>query len=380
MALDVHSEFDLPQDRVWLNAAHQGPLPRVSADAVAEMVEWKLQPHHLQPHDSFTDLPERLRASIAELIHADNSEVVLANSASYGLHVIANGLDLREGDEVVVAADDFPSDVLPWIRRSRHSGITVKSVEPTGAIPSADEIASAVTSRTRVVCLPWVHSFSGQVLDIDAIGEICRRADALFVVNGSQGVGAIPMAVQAHPIDALISVGFKWLCGPYGTGFAWLDSRALERIRPTKLYWLNVLTTEDLEGEEIDLSTVSPDPPGCFDIFGTANFFNFAGLLSAIELIRRVGVDRIHRHDLSLCSNLVGELADSRFEVHQRGDPDRLSSILFVRPTSEPLEAVASRLKAGQIDVAVRNGMIRLSPHLYNTRADVDRTLEVLIP
>ncbi len=380
MALDVHGEFDLPQERVWLNAAHQGPLPKAAANAVAEMVKLKLQPHHLQPHHSFADLPERLRASIADLIHADNSEVVLANSASYGLHVIANGLHLREGDEVVVASNDFPSDVLPWIHRRRRSGIVVKAVQPDDAVPSADEIASAVTSRTRVVCLPWVHSFSGQVLDIDAIGEICRRADALFVVNGSQGVGAIPMAVQAHPIDVLISVGFKWLCGPYGTGFAWLGPRALERVRPTKLYWLNALTTKDLEGEEIDLSTVSPEPPGCFDIFGTANFFNFAGLLSAVELIRRIGVDRIHRHDLSLSSDLVGELADSRYEVHQRGDPDRLSSILFLRPTSEPLEAVASRLKAGQIDVAVRNGMIRLSPHLYNTRADVDRTLEVLLP
>jgi cysteine desulfurase/selenocysteine lyase len=140
-----------------------------------------------------------------------------------------------------------------------------------------------VTDRTRVVCLPWVHSFSGHVLDLDAIGQICRSSDALFVVNGSQGVGALPISVRHRPIDVLISVGFKWLCGPYGTGFAWLGPRALERIRPTKLYWLSALTTEDLEEPHLDLRTVSPEPPGCFDIFGTANFFNFAGLLEAIE-------------------------------------------------------------------------------------------------
>lgn len=378
MILDVGSEFDLADDRVWLNAAHQGPLPMVAADAVADMVEWKLRPHHLQPHHAFTDLPEHLRASIAGLVGAEASEVALSNSASYGLHVVANGLQLEAGDEVVVAANDFPSDILPWMHRRQRSPITIRTIEPAGAVPSADEVASAVTRRTRAVCLTWVHSFSGQVLDLDAIGQVTRDAGALFVVNGSQGVGAIPMSVRDHPIDVLISVGFKWLCGPYGTGFAWFGPRALEQIRPTKLYWLNALTTEDLEGTEVDLTDVSPDPPGCFDIFGTANFFNFAGLVAAVELIGRIGVERIHRHNLTLASQLVEELDSGSYEVQIRGHPGRLSSILFLRPTREPVETVAARLEAARIDVAVRAGMIRLSSHLYNTPADVGRTLAAL--
>ncbi len=378
MILDVAGAFDLPADRVWLNTAHQGPLPRVAADAVAEMVEWKLRPHHLQSHKAFTELPDRLRSSIAELVDADASEVVLANSASYGLHLVANGLDLRAGDEVVVASNDFPSDVLPWMHRRTRSGITIKTIEPAGGVPSADEIASVVTARTRVVCMTWVHSFSGHVLDLDAIGQICRSVDALFVVNGAQGVGAIPIRVSGHPIDVLISVGFKWLCGPYGTGFAWLGPRALERVGPTKLYWLNTLTTEDLEESHVDLSRASPKPPGCFDIFGTANFFNFAGLLAATNLIRSISVEAIHRHNLALASMLVEQLDAARYQVQDRGHPDRRSSIVFLRPTIEPLEAIIARLVRAKIDVAVRAGMIRLAPHLYNTPDDVARTLEAL--
>lgn len=378
MVLDVGSEFGLAGDRVWLNAAHQGPLPRVAADAVADMVEWKLNPHHLQPHRAFTDLPEHLRSSIGRLVGAEASEVALGNSASYGLHLVANALQFEAGDEVVVAANDFPSDILPWMHRRQRSPITIKTIEPAGAVPSADEIASVVTRRTRVVCLTWVHSFSGQVLDLDGIGQVTRDSGALFVVNGSQGVGAIPISVHAHPIDVLISVGFKWLCGPYGTGFSWFGPRSLEQMRPTKLYWLNALTTEDLEGTEVDLTDVSPDPPGCFDIFGTANFFNFAGLVEAVELIGRIGVERIHRHNLTLAAQLVDELDSDSYEVQPREQSDRLSSILFLRPTREPVETVAARLEAARIDVAVRAGMIRLSPHLYNTPADVSRTLDVL--
>lgn len=138
-----------------MNAAHQGPLPLVAADAVADMVEWKLRPHHLQPHHAFTDLPERLRGSIAGLVGAEAWEVVLGNSASYGLHLVADGLQLEQGDEVVVAANDFPSDILPWMHRRRRSPITLRTIEPAGAVPSADEIATTLTRRTRVVCLTW---------------------------------------------------------------------------------------------------------------------------------------------------------------------------------------------------------------------------------
>ena len=278
----------------------------------------------------------------------------------------------------MIAANDFPSDILPWVHRRRRSGITIRSIEPAGEVPSADEVASVVTDRTRVVCLSWVHSFSGQLLDLEAVGQICRGADALFVLNGSQGVGAIPIAMSDLPLDALISVGFKWLCGPYGTGFACLGPRALEQIRPTKLYWLNTLSTEDLEGTDLDVDHVTADPPGCFDIFGTANFFNFAGLLASVDLIRRVGVEHIHEHNLALASQLTEQLNRDGYEVMSRGPSDRLSSILFVRPTTEPLQTVASRLADARIDVAVRAGMLRLSPHFYNTPRDVGRAVEAL--
>ncbi|MFV2038643.1 MAG: aminotransferase class V-fold PLP-dependent enzyme [Acidimicrobiales bacterium] len=375
--LDVASEFDLAPDRVWLSASHQGPLPRRATEAVQQMLLWKQQPHHLQTAAAFSDLIQRLRKALATLVSAPEAEIVLANSASYGLHLLSNGLGLAEGDEVIVAANDFPSDILPW-SRLEQSGVKVVRVQPAGLVLSADEVASAVTAQTRVVCLTWVHSFSGNVIDLDAIGEVCRRADALFVVNGSQGVGGLPISVHDHPVDALTSAGFKWLCGPYGTGLCWLGPRTLDRLSPTKLYWLSALTAEDLASADFDLAGLEPAATGRHDVFGTANFFNFAPFAASVELVLETGVERIQAHNQQLAARLIDGIDRSLFEVQDRGHPEHLSSIVFVRPTQRRPEDVWTHLDDAGIGVAQRVGLIRFAPHFYNSPADIDRALDVL--
>ncbi len=376
--LPLTAEFDLPSDRVWLNASHQGPLPRRAADAVARMVRWKQQPHNLMTPQPFTEIPENLRSTLARVLSASPDEIALANSSSYGLHLVANGLGLGPGDEVIVAGNDFPSDVLPWLRL-QQSGVTVKQLTPQHKVLTAAEIVPEITARTRAVCLTWVHSFSGHMIDVDAIGQLCREVGALFVVNGSQAVGAIPMTPSNHPIDALVSVGFKYLCGPYGTGFCWLGPNALTRLAPAKLYWLSALTADDLAKEQLDLdSVVAPESARQHDIFGTANFFNYAAWAESAALVERTGIADIYAHNLSLAARLIEQIDVKKFEPQHRGDPQRLSSIVFLRPLHRSLDEVATALADAGIDVARRRGMLRLAPHFYNGVDDVDRATEVL--
>jgi selenocysteine lyase/cysteine desulfurase len=375
--LDVSAQFDLPTDRVWLNASHQGPLPTRAADAVATMVRWKQQPHHLKTPQPFDEVPGNLRTSLADLLSVPSAEITLANSSSYGLHLVANGLELSDGDEVIVAANDFPSDILPWVRLERH-GVTVTRLHPHHQVLTADEIREAMTPQTRAVCLTWVHSFSGHVAALAAIGELCREHDAIFVVNGSQGVGAIPIAPHDLPIDALIGVGFKWLCGPYGTGFCWLGPRAEERIEAQKLYWLNSLDTNDLAAAELDFSSITPATVGRHDVFGTANFFNFAALVESVRLVADTGVDRIHDHNMGLTERLVAGVDPHRFLVEDRGDPERRSSIVFLAPVDRTLDEAYEQLDAAGIDVSRRRGLLRIAPHFYNTADDIGRTIATL--
>lgn len=368
-------EFDLEGQAVWLNSAHQGRLPRRAARALDEAVGWKLHPEMLASSAPFSEVPKRVRRVLARLLGAEEEDVVLSNSASYGLHLIAQGLNLGTGDEVLVPANDFPSDVLPWLLL-RDRGVRVHMIEPADEVLTAEEVDAELTDRTKVVCLTWVHSFSGRVADLDRIGRVCRSRGAWFVVNGSQAVGVRPIAVESLPIDALVSAGFKWLCGPYGTGVCWLRPELRDAMRPTKLYWLSALSVEDLAAPSLDLGSITPARTGGLDIFGTANFFNHVPFAAAVELMLELGVEKVGQYVDSLVLRLLGGIEHSRYRLVS--SPDVRSSIVVVEPATEPAGEVFDRLVAGGVQVAHRRGRIRISPHLYNVPHEIDRALELL--
>jgi len=346
-----------------------------AARALHGAIDWKLHPEMLATSQRFSEVPARLRQALALLLGVRTAEVVLANSASYGLHLIAHGLDLRPGDEVIVATNDFPSNVLPWLLL-RERGVEVHQVEPTDEVLTVDELERALGPRTRAVCLSWVHSFSGQVLDIEAVGALCRSRGVWFVVNGSQAVGVRPIALEGLPVDALATVGFKWLCGPYGTGMCYISSTLQDRMTPQKLYWLSALSVDDLAAPSLNLSSLQPRRTGRLDIFGTANFFNFVPFAAAVELLTQLGVDRIAAHVDALIVRVLAGLDRSRYRLVS--SPDNRSSLIVIEPLDESTEAVVERLTAAHVYVAQRRGRLRISPHLYNTQHEIDRLLDLL--
>jgi cysteine desulfurase / selenocysteine lyase len=369
------SEFEFEERSIWLNTAHQGRLPRRAAVAVAEAVRWKQHPELLATPDRFSEVPARLRLALARVLGARQDDVVLANSASYGLHLVANGLELGPGDEVVVAANDFPSDILPWLSL-RDRGVAVRMVEPQAEVLTPGEVQAALTRRTRVVCLTWVHSFSGRVVDLAGIGQLCRSRGVWLVVNGSQAVGAMPVDVQALPVDALVSVGFKWLCGPYGTGVCWLRPELFDALRPAKLYWLSALSADDLAAPRLDLEAVTPRRQGRLDVFGTANFFNHVPFTAALELLLDLGIDEVAGYVDGLVVRLLGGIDRARFRLVS--SEEVRSPLVMVEPLREASAEVLERLAAAGVHVAHRRGRIRISPHLYNTADEIDRALELL--
>jgi cysteine desulfurase/selenocysteine lyase len=369
------SEFELEESSIWLNTAHQGRLPRCAVGALAEAVRWKLHPELLAGSDRFSEVPSRLRGALARVLGAREDDVVLANSASYGLHLIANGLELGAGDEVVVPANDFPSDILPWLSL-RDRGVEVRMVAPEGEVLTPDEVEAALTPRTRVVCLTWVHSFSGRVVDLAGVGRACRSRGVWLVVNGSQAVGAMPVDVQRLPVDAMVSVGFKWLCGPYGTGVCWLHPELFDALRPGKLYWLSALTAEDLAAPSLDLESITPRRVGRLDVFGTASFFNHVPFAAALELRLELGIDEVAAYVDGLVLRLLAGIDRTRFRLVSAEDVR--SSLVVVEPLREASAEVVERLTAAGVHVAHRRGRVRISPHLYNTPDEIDRALELL--
>jgi cysteine desulfurase / selenocysteine lyase len=360
--------------RAWLNTAHQGAIPRAAVHAAHEAIGWKRTPHELTM-ERFEGVPRRLRSLLGALVHSDPDEIVLANSASYGLHAIANAYPWAEDDEVLVTAGDFPSDILPWLSLEPRFGVSVRRIRPSAKVVAPGELERAITPRTRLFCAPWVHSFSGCTADLDALGEICRRRGVYLVVNASQALGARPIDVGRAPIDALVSAGFKWLCGPYGTGFAWIRPSLRERLVQTKAYWLAQLTQADLGRDDLDV--VLERGTHDLDVFGTANFNNFVPWIASIESLLEIGLDRVQAHDDALVAHLIDRLHAAGAYVESPEEPAQRSTLVFFSHPDRARNQSLHRLLAGAgVDVAYRAGSLRASPHLYNGTADIDRLVD----
>lgn len=374
---DRSGDFGPFDGRVWLNCAHQAPLPGVAAAAARAAVGWKVQPWELTT-DRFTGVPARLRTALARLIGADEGEVILANSASHGLHLLANGIDWRDGDEVLCMRGDFPSDILPWLGLERR-GVRVRQLEPSSTVLSAAEVAAAITPRTRLLCTTWVHSFSGHAIDLDAVGTVCRQRGILFVANASQAIGARPVDVATAPVDALVCAGWKWLLGPYATGFCWIRRDLLDSLDYNQTYWLSMLTSDDLGRETLDLALATDIGARRYDVFGTANFFNFAPFAASIEYLLEIGIDAVRDHDDALVDRLIAGLPRGGFDLLSPEVGPRRSTLVFLSAKERARNReIHARLAAAGIHVAFRAGSLRIAPHIYNSPDDIDRALAVL--
>ncbi|HEU0172823.1 MAG TPA: aminotransferase class V-fold PLP-dependent enzyme [Blastocatellia bacterium] len=364
-------------NKLWLNCAHQGPLPRVAAGAAEEAIAWKRAPWSLTT-ERFSGVPQRLKQAIGHLINAPAEEIILGNSASYGLHLLANGIHWRAGDEVILMKDDFPSDILPWLMLAER-GVTLRFIEPRNFVPQADELVANITPATKVFCVTLVHSFSGYAVDMQALGEVCRARGVKFVLNASQALGTRVFNVKDTPVDAVVSVGFKWLCGPYGTGFCWLRQELRESLKRTQAYWLSMQTADELSGEQGAPMLRDDLGARAFDVFGTANFFNFKPWTASVEYLLAQGIENVAAHNDRLVSELIAGLDRRRYEIlSPLTGPQRSTLVLISHKQAERNPEIYERLRRQDIYVALRRGRLRISPHIHLTNDDIAQALDAL--
>jgi selenocysteine lyase/cysteine desulfurase len=373
-ALD--NRFGPFDDDVWLNCAHQGPLPFSARDAALDAVAAKVTPAAIAD-EAFTEVPDRLRGALARLIGAEVDDVLLANSTSYTLNVVAQGLSWRDEDEVVCVAGDFPATVVPW-RSLERKGVRVKLIGDGDGMVDAEAVSKAIGTHTRVVCLSWVFSFFGHAVDIASIAHVCRDRGVWCVVNASQAVGARPLNVESLGIDALACCGYKWLCGPYATGFGWLRPDLRAQLDYPQPHWLRAQTSRGLN-RALDYSMPDDTTASAFDVFCNANFFNFAPFTAAVEMLAEISVERIAVHDQQLIDELIASLDGSKYQLLSPLSGEQRSTLVYLsHQDPHANEGVAQGLKQRRITIAEREGRLRVAPHLYNSSQDIARLLDAL--
>lgn len=362
---DCRRDFNDFQGNIWLNAASEGPLPKPAQEALAESIVWKSQPYLLDI-PKFVQVPQSLKKSIGQLIGVSACDVILANSASYGIHVLANGIPWEAGDEVLLMQNDFPSDILPWLALEKK-GVVVKQIKPKDHVLTPAELKENITKRTKLFCVSEVHTFTGIAVDVKNLSAICRDSHVLFVLNLSQSAGVMPVNLSVLDVDAATCAGYKWLCGPYGTGFAYIKPALREALDLNLAYWTAYLSAEELNSTDA-LKIKELSHARKFDVFCTANFFNFVPFNATIEYWLKLGMDNVWAYNQTLIDAFIRHLDKKKYRIISSLEEGKRSGMVFIsHQSADKNPTVFKYLQENQVFPAFWKGHIRLSPHVYNT-------------
>ena len=200
----------------------------------------------------------------------------------------------------------------------------------------AELLAAAIGPRTRVVCLSWVFSFFGHAADLDSLGAVCRERGVWLVVNASQAVGARTLDVRAMPVDAIACCGWKWLCGPYATGFGWVSESLRAELDNPQPHWIRQKEASRVD-PAINYALADDSAARQLDVFANANFFNFRPFAAAVDHLLTIGPERIERHDQALVARLLESLEGTDYEVlSPREEPERSTLVFLSHRDSTP--------------------------------------------
>lgn len=360
-------EFPVTERFVYLNHAAVSPLSRRSAGAMTELAGDVLLNGSFH-YEEWMEAYEGLRAAAARLIHARDSEIALVKNTSEGIATIAMGLKWRAGDRIVCFREEFPANFLPW-QRLASQGVRIEVLSIQDPLERIDQACQGA----RLLAISYVNYLSGIRVDLNGIGEICRRRGCFYFVDAIQGMGAFPIDVEASGIDALAADGHKWMIGPEGCGLLYVREVRQNEIEPVEFGWTNVanygsysLTNDELRHDA-----------GRYEC-GTLNTIGCYGLKAALEFLLEVGVDRISAQVQALGDQIAAGAQSRGFELAAPRTPRNSAGIVSFRKPDVDARMIVHKLKNAGIQAAPRQGWVRAAPHFYISPADIDRMLAEL--
>lgn len=366
--------FEIEPDRAYFNAAYIGPVLREASLAGQAAFARKAQPWNIQPDDFFTHQAS-LRKELAKMIDARPEDIALVPSASYGLALAAANISLPAGGEIVTIEDQFPSQVYAaWRHAEEYSAKCITVARPENS-DWYSAIFANLGKNTALVSIPAVHWTDGTLTGLENISQWCRENDVPLVCDLSQSLGVMPFSVRETPVDFAIIAGYKWLLGPYGLSYVYVNPRYHENGRALEENWINRKGSENFAGL---VNYTAEYQPGArrFDFGENSAQHQLVSARLSLELLNKTGVEvisdflgQITRRIAKRATRLGFQLADARFRSRH------LMGLYY--PGNLPADTV-SWLAGRKVHVSVRGHSIRISPHIYNTDEDLERLLTAL--
>ena len=368
-------EFPVTRDKIFLAHAGVCPLPLRVAHAIRDYAALCTQ------GDQETLFPaqqmHRSRELAARLLDARPEEIAFVGPTSLALSFVAAGLGLKKNDTILIYFDDYPANVYPWMALAER-GVNVRFLHTRelGRIGSTD-VMDQVDEQTRLVALASCHFVSGYRIDLNAIGQALHQRNILFCVDAIQTLGAFP--TTAEHIDFLAADAHKWLLGPCAAGILYARKSLQERLRPTAFGWHNVYCPNYVAQEELVFRADARRYEA-----GSQNLLGLVGLNAAMELVLEIGIENIAAELLRKRALLVPALKNKGYCVLNAEAPlANASGIVTFYRDDVDMAPLYQKFEAADIITSLRSDRagrkyLRLSPHFYNTDAELGRVLEMV--
>jgi cysteine desulfurase/selenocysteine lyase len=362
-------------EAIYLNNASTGPLPQRTVEAQAAFNAARAAPFRITEDIQFDTLA-RSRELIGRLIGASPSTIALAVNTGAGLNLAAFALPLRPGDVVLGPDLEFPANVYPWMALARRRGVTYRRLPARHGLLDEDALERELQApAVKAVAISWVGFATGYRADVEALGRACRARGVYFIVDAIQGLGACTLDVGACQVDILACGGQKWLLAPWGSGFVYVREELIRHLEPHAVSWMAVQDSDDFT-RLLDYDLTWRQDARRFEQI-TLPYQDFAGLNASLELLHELGPREVERHVAELVDRVVAWASEQpEVELITPPSPRQRAGIAALRPRDP--ERASRRLREAGVTHALREGAIRLSPHCYNTRQEIERALRAL--
>jgi selenocysteine lyase/cysteine desulfurase len=364
--------FDIPDDVAYFNCASLAPQLKAAGEAARAALTRRARPWRIRGEDWFTEAEER-RTLFARLAGVDADGVALVPATSYGLAVAAANLTARPGQRVLVLADDYPSNYYTWQRFAQRTGATVVPVDRRDGQTWAEAVLEALDERTAVAAVLAAHWTDGGTVDLAAIGSRARAVGAALVVDASQALGAMPLDLAAVQPDYLVTVGYKWLLGPFALGYLYVAERHRDGV-PLEENWISRLGSEDFAGLVGYQDSYQPGARR-FDVGQRTHFETTPMAVVALRQLLDWGVPRIAATLAQTTDRIEQEAGAVGLTLTAR---DRGPHMLGISLPGPARQRMGSALAEAGVFAGVRGSSLRISPHLWTTERDIDRLVGAL--
>jgi selenocysteine lyase/cysteine desulfurase len=361
----------LDNEWTFLNHAATSPLTKAAAETMRRYAD-DLCRSATANRSQWEVGIRQVRHLAAQLLHCSPGEIAFVKNTSEGISLVANGLNLSRTANIVTTDIEYPSNIYPWMRLSAE-GVSLRPVPNRNGRVPADDLFAAVDQRTKVIALSSVEFSTGFRHDLRRIGEFCRQKGIFFFVDGIQSVGGLDIDVKQCGISALCAGAQKWLLGPVGAGFLFVDETWLPEVEPTEVGWFTVENAE----EYLDYRLDPKKDAGKFEC-GSLNVVGILGMGASMKILLDYGLANVEKRVMQITDCLCEGLKRRGYDVYSSRRNGEKSGIVLFASQSYPAEDVWRRLLDARIITSLRYGRVRVSPHFYNTDGDIEKLMGTL--